>query len=517
MSLHLLKEVIKMQEERQAVWNQRIIIEKSQKGLRNNQLPAIPEEFTNYSKKMFEKIKNSKRTEKPNIPELGELEVLRHYTRLSQMNYGVQLGFYPLGSCTMKYNPIINDKIASLDHAALVHPDQPIDTVQGSLQILYEMQQWFSDIFGLSGVTLQPAAGAAGEYTGILIIRAFHKKNGEDQQRREIIVPDSAHGTNPATAAMAGYRVVVVPSDNKGLVDLDALKAAVGPQTAGFMLTNPSTLGVFESNIEEIVKIIHDAGGLCYYDGANLNAIMGICRPGDMGFDISHSNLHKTFSTPHGGGGPGAGPVMVREDLIPFLPRPIVSFKDGKYYLDNEMPDSIGKVKGYFGNFGVIIRAYVYIYMMGWEGLQGAAKNAVLNANYLANKVAKIKGLKIPYRHPETGLVKHEFVASADPMKNDTGVTTLEISKRLLDFNLHPPTVYFPLVVHEALMVEPTETEPKHNLDRFAAALEQISQEAYTNPELVKSAPHNTPIGRIDEVKAVKKPVLSFRMKETTK
>ncbi|MHA2363431.1 MAG: aminomethyl-transferring glycine dehydrogenase subunit GcvPB [Candidatus Hodarchaeales archaeon] len=501
-----------MDNDQQAIWNQPIIFKKGQKGLRNFQLPKVPDEIKNYSDTQLQKITKMRRKSNLNLPELGELEVLRHYTRLSQMNFGVQTGFYPLGSCTMKYNPIINEKIASSHKITLTHPDQPVETIQGCLQIIYELQEWLADIYGLPGVTLQPAAGAAGEYTGILIIRAFHKANGENLQRREIIVPDSAHGTNPASAGMAGYRVIVIPSTTEGLVDIEALKTAVGPQTAGFMFTNPSTLGIFESNIKEITAIIHESGGLCYYDGANLNAIVGISRPGDMNFDVSHSNLHKTFSTPHGGGGPGAGAVAVRKDLIPFLPKPNVIKKDNKYCLDFDVPNSIGKVKAYLGNFSVLVRAYVYIYMMGWEGLQAAAKDAVLNANYMANQIEKIKGFSVPFKHPGTGLVKHEFVASGEKLKKDTSISALDVSKRLLDHYLHPPTIYFPMIVSEALMIEPTETEPKENLDKYINALQNISNEAYNDPDIIHKAPHNMSVGRIDDVRAARKPALSYRM-----
>ncbi|OLS28125.1 MAG: putative glycine dehydrogenase (decarboxylating) subunit 2 [Candidatus Heimdallarchaeota archaeon LC_3] len=500
--------------EQQAIWNEPVIFEKGQKGLRNNQIPNLPEELINHVNKQLERIGRIKRLTKLNLPEIGELEVLRHYTRLSQMTFGVTSGFYPLGSCTMKYNPIINDKIASSHKIGLTHPDQPVETIQGSLQIIYELQQYIAEIFGLPGVTVQPAAGAAGEYTGLLVIRAYHKKNGENKERREIIIPDSAHGTNFASAAMAGYKVVIIPSTKEGLVNLDALRAAVGPKTAGFMLTNPSTLGIFEYHIKEITTIIHEAGGLCYYDGANLNAIVAISRPGDMLFDVAHSNLHKTFSTPHGGGGPGAGVVAVREDLIPFLPKPAIIKRDGQYLLDYDRKDSIGKVKAYLGNFGVLVRAYVYIFMMGWEGLQAAASHAVLNANYMAHFVEKIKGITIPYKDVKTGLIKHEFVASAEKLKKETGISTLDVSKRLIDFNVHPPTIYFPMIVPEALMVEPTETEPKENLDRFINALENISKEAFENPEIIKNAPHNMSVGRIDDVLAARNPKLSQRMKK---
>ncbi|MFW9927827.1 MAG: aminomethyl-transferring glycine dehydrogenase subunit GcvPB [Candidatus Thorarchaeota archaeon] len=502
-----------MTEDRQAIWNQPIIFKKGQKGLKNAQIPEVPSEFLPFINSQKGKLSKLSRKSELSLPELGELEVLRHYTRLSQMNFGVSTGFYPLGSCTMKYNPLINDKIASSHKIGLMHPDQPIETSQGCLQIIYELQEQIALLFGLDAATVQPAAGAAGEYTGLLIIKAYHKKNGEDNQRREIIIPDSAHGTNFASAAMAGYTVVTIPSASDGTVDLEALKVATGPQTAGFMLTNPSTLGIFDRNIKEITTIIHNAGGLCYYDGANLNAIVGISRPGDMFFDVAHSNLHKTFSTPHGGGGPGAGVVSVRKDLIPFLPKPIIAKKDGYYSLDYDRPESIGKVKAYFGNFGVLVRAYAYIHMMGWEGLQAAARHAVLNANYLAHSVHKIKGFTIPYKDQKTGLIKHEFVASAEMLKHETGISALDISKRLLDFFMHPPTIYFPMIVPEALMIEPTETETKETLDNYIIALKQISNESYSNPDIIKASPHNMSVGRIDDVQAARKPILSERMR----
>jgi glycine dehydrogenase subunit 2 len=501
-----------MSSKKQAIWNEETIFStaSTSKGLRTS-LILRDTEFTNKGSELLNSLGDLKRKVKPKLPELSELDVLRHYTRLSQMNYSIQTGFYPLGSCTMKYNPIINDKSANLSGFSHTHPEQPQETVQGNLELLYELEQWLGAILGFEGVTLQPAAGAHGEYTGVLMIKAYHEKNGQPN-RNEILIPDSAHGTNPASAALAGFKIISIPSAEDGTVNVEALQAAVGPNTAGLMMTNPNTLGIFEHNIEQVVKIVHDAGGLVYYDGANLNAIVGITRPGDMGFDVSHINLHKSFSTPHGGGGPGSGVVAVNEKLVPFLPIPRIKFDGQKYTWNNNFPDSIGKVKAYIGNFGVLVRAYTYIYTLGFEGLQALAKHAVLNANYMAKKVEAIKGLSIPYKG-FNGLVKHEFVASADKMKRDTGVSTLDISKRLLDFMVHPPTIYFPLIVPEAMMIEPTETESKDSCDEYISVLEKISNEAYTDPEIVKQAPTNTSTTRIDDVRAARNPILSEKMK----
>lgn len=446
-----------------------------------------------------------RRREMPLLPQMTEGDVIRHFTRLSRLNYGVDTGFYPLGSCTMKYNPKINEDAANLPGFRNIHPYQPEDTVQGALCIMHETQKALAEIAGMDHVTLQPAAGAHGEFTGLMIIMAYHAHNGQ-HKRTKVIVPDSSHGTNPATAALCGCSVVQIPSNSTGGVDLNSLHAAVGEDTAALMLTNPSTLGLFETQIEEITSIVHDAGGLVYYDGANMNAIMGYARPGDMGFDVIHFNLHKTFSTPHGGGGPGSGPVGVKKELRDFLPKPITNYDMSKdrYYLDYDLPYSIGKVKSFYGNFGVIVKAYAYILRMGGDGLKAASEKAVLNANYL------MAILSDAYYQPFPGPCKHEFIITPQPFKN-TGIRTMDVAKRLIDYGFHPPTVYFPLIVEEALMIEPTETENKETLDEFAKALHKIAEEARDNPEILHTAPHNTPVSRLDEVAAARKPVLRWK------
>lgn len=436
------------------------------------------------------------------FPEVNEVEVIRHYTNLSNKNYGLDTGFYPLGSCTMKYNPKINEDTTRYDGFANIHPYQREDCVQGALQLMYELDKSLAEIAGMDKMSLQPAAGAHGELTGIMVIKAYHEKNG-DFKRNKIIVPDSAHGTNPATAAMAGYKIVEVKSTKNGLVDVEALKAVVGEDTAGLMLTNPNTLGIFEKDIKEIAKIVHDAGGQLYYDGANANAILGHARPGDMGFDVVHFNLHKTFSTPHGGGGPGSGPIGVKKHLEEFLPVPVVR-KDGeRYYLDYNVPFTIGKVKDFFGHFGILVRAYTYILTMGSDGLKKASEIAVLNANYMASK------LKEHYYLPIDTIFKHEFVLGG--LKDTLSeVSTLDIAKRLLDLGYHPPTVYFPLIINQAIMIEPTETESKETLDEFIEAMIQIAREAEEDPQILKEAPHNTVVSRPDETKAARNPVLKY-------
>jgi glycine dehydrogenase subunit 2 len=446
------------------------------------------------------------------LPELSEVEVVRHFIRLSQMNYGVDSGFYPLGSCTMKYNPKINESLVGLRSFSMLHPYQDESTVQGILEILYRLERWLAELTGTHEVCLQPAAGAHGEFLGTLLMRAYHRLNDEGEKRKEVIVPDSAHGTNPASAAMAGFNVVVVKSNGDGCVDLKALETAVSERTAGLMLTNPNTLGLFERNIEEVAKTIHEVGGLLYYDGANLNPLLGKARPGDMGFDIVHINIHKTFSTPHGGGGPGAGPVGVCEELAKFLPVPRITCDGKRYHLDYDKPQSTGKIRSFYGNTAVLLRAYAYILSLGLEGLKEVAEVSVLNANYLMKKLKGIKGLALPYNTQKPR--KHECVFSAKPLKNDTGVTALHIAKRLLDYGLHPPTIYFPQIVDEALMIEPTETFEKEELDRFADAMQKICEEAYTNPEAVLKAPYNASISRLDEVKAShpRTMTLSWRM-----
>lgn len=439
----------------------------------------------------------------PGLPEVSEPDVIRHFTRLSHRNHGVDSGFYPLGSCTMKYNPKINEDISRLPGFAELHPYQDSAGTQGALQLLYEMEKFLCEIGGMDRFTLQPAAGAHGELTGILIIRAYHEHRGE--KRRVVLVPDSAHGTNPATAALAGYEVRSVPSNARGGVDVEALRKMVDRDVAALMLTNPNTLGLFDENILEIARIVHAAGGLLYYDGANANAILGYARPGDMGFDVVHFNLHKTFATPHGGGGPGSGPVGVKRDLAPFLPVPTVEYDGETYRFDYNRPLSIGKVKGFYGNFGVIVKAYSYIRAMGAEGLKRVSEDAVLNANYV------LAGVKRAYDLPYNRTCMHEFVVSARGIKERTGVRTLDIAKALLDYGVHPPTVYFPLIVEEALMIEPTETESVETLDQFIEALNAIAERAHRDPESVKGAPRFTPVGRLDEATAARKPDLRWR------
>jgi glycine dehydrogenase subunit 2 len=438
------------------------------------------------------------RKNRPNIPRLCERDLVKHFTQLSQMNFGVDSGFYPLGSCTMKYNPKINDEMAGLPTSAMMHPHQPDSLAQGTLQIMYELQEMLAHITGMKAVSLQPAAGAHGEFTGMLIARAYHESRGE--KRDQVVLPDTSHGTNPASAAMAGYDIITIPSKN-GRVDLDALAAAVSERTAAFMLTNPNTLGIFESDVKEIARIVHGAGGLLYYDGANFNAIMGKTNPGKMGFDIVHLNLHKTLSTPHGGGGPGAGPVGVVERLQEFLPVPMVAKKGEEYYLDYDMPKSIGKVHGFHGNWGVLLRAYTYILSQGGDGLTEVTERAVLNSNYMRMKVEKF--LDVPY----PGLRGHEFVASGASLKAK-GIRTLDVAKRLIDHGYHPPTIYFPLIVDEAIMIEPTETESKSTLDGFVAALETVVNEP---AEVLHDAPSCASVRRLNETDAAKNLLLSYR------
>ncbi|MBE3575614.1 MAG: aminomethyl-transferring glycine dehydrogenase subunit GcvPB [Firmicutes bacterium] len=439
----------------------------------------------------------------PRLPEVAEVDLVRHYVRLSQRNHGVDVGFYPLGSCTMKYNPKVNEDAARLEGFSQIHPYQPEETVQGALELMYRLEDYLCEITGMDRFTLQPAAGAHGELTGLLIIRAYLADRGELGHRNKVIVPDSAHGTNPASAAVAGFQVVTVPSDARGGVDVEALRRVAGHDTAALMLTNPNTLGLFDENIVAISRIIHEAGGLVYYDGANLNAIMGYSRPGDMGFDAVHVNLHKTFSTPHGGGGPGAGPVGVKQFLAPYLPLPLVKREGGRYHLDWDAPKSIGRMREFSGSFGVLLRAYAYIRAMGPDGLKQASTDAVLNANYL---LALLRPLfDVPYDRP----CKHEFVVSGKNLK-EYGIRTLDVAKRLLDYGFHAPTVYFPLIVEEALMVEPTETESEQTLRAFAQALAQIVEEARTDPEILRSAPHTLPVGRLDEAGAARHPVLRW-------
>lgn len=447
------------------------------------------------------------RQTKAELPEISELDLMRHYTELSNKNHGVDSGFYPLGSCTMKYNPKINEKVARMPGFANSHPEQNDKAIQGSLEIAYDMQEHLKEITGMDEITLQPAAGAQGEWTALMMIKAFHEANG-DHKRTKVIVPDSAHGTNPASAVVAGFEAVTVKSNEKGLVDIDHLKTLVGDDTAAIMLTNPNTLGLFEEDIIEIRDTVHDAGGKLYYDGANLNAIMAKVRPGDMGFDAVHLNLHKTFTGPHGGGGPGSGPIGVKSELAKFLPKPlIVKDDDDTFRVEHNVPDSIGRVKPFYGNFGIFLRAYTYIRTMGPDGLKEVSENAVLNANYMMRRLEGT--FELPYKQH----CKHEFVISGSRQKK-MGVRTLDMAKRLLDFGYHPPTIYFPLNVEECMMIEPTETESKETLDGFVDTLIHISKEAEENPDIVLEAPHTTIIGRLDETLAARKPVLKFQREE---
>ena len=441
------------------------------------------------------------RTEAPGLPEVSELQVVRHYTRLSQKNFSIDTQFYPLGSCTMKYNPRACNSLAMLPGMLARHPLGPVTMGQGFMACMYELQEMLKEVTGMPAVSLTPAAGAQGEFTGVAMIRAYHDANG-DTERNEILVPDAAHGTNPATATMCGYKVHEIPTDREGDVDLEALKAAVGPHTAGIMLTNPSTLGVFERRIEEIAAVIHEAGGLLYYDGANLNAILGKVRPGDMGFDVIHMNLHKTFSTPHGGGGPGAGPVGVNKRLEPFLPVPIVGFDGDEYHWITEetRPQSIGRLSAFMGNAGVLLRAYVYARMLGREGMHRVADFATLNANYLMVRLSEA-GFDVAFPGRRA---THEFIVTLKRQKEELGVTAMDFAKRLLDYNMHAPTTYFPLLVPECLLIEPTETETREELDAFVDAMVSILREAETDAELLHEAPHTQPVRRLDEVRAAK-------------
>jgi glycine dehydrogenase subunit 2 len=486
---------------RQADWEEPLVFELSHEGRYGFHPPEVEEEIRD--KINVERLipKKIARAMPAGLPEVSEMEILRHYIHLSQMNYGVNSGLiYPLGSCTMKYNPIINEVLAGHPMLTGAHPDQDTSTVQGILEFLYKLKQGYLSVTGMDDATLQPAAGAHGEWTGIMLIRAYHHEHGDLAQRTEIIVPDSAHGTNPASAAMAGFKIIEVPSGPDGCISLDALRAVVGPQTAGLMLTNPNTLGLFDHQIAEIAEIIHKAGGLMYYDGANLNAIMGKCRPGDMGFDVVHVNLHKTFSTPHGGGGPGSGPVGCKSILAKYLPVPDIVYKEGKYSLSYNKPQSIGKVHGYYGNVNVMLKAYTYMLTMGPNGLKEASELSVLNANYIARKLKDTKGLSLPFA-PEKPRM-HEVALSAQKLNEDTSVRSLNLAKNLLDYGLHAPTIYFPLIVPEALMVEPTETEPVEALDDFIDVVKKTCEVAYTNPQEALKAPVNTVVGKLDEAKA---------------
>jgi glycine dehydrogenase subunit 2 len=439
----------------------------------------------------------------PDLPEANELEVVRHFVRMSQRNFGIDVGFYPLGSCTMKYNPKINEELARLPGIAAIHPYQDEEECQGALELLYRLERLLCEIGGMDHATLQPSAGAQGEFTGLLIARAHFKRLGQ-AQRDTVITPTSAHGTNPATAARCGFRIVEIPSNERGRVDMAALRKVASDRTAAIMLTNPNTLGLFEDEIVEIAEVVHGVGGLLYCDGANMNAILGHARPGDMGFDVMHFNLHKTFSTPHGGGGPGAGPVAVKAFLADYLPVPVVEATREGYRLKEDRPHSIGKVHGFLGNFGILARAYAYIRTLGDRGLTEASTRAVLNANYLAHL------LREEYLFPYGERCMHEFVLSAERQKA-AGCSALDVAKRLMDFGFYPPTIYFPMIVKEAMMIEPTETETPETLDRFAQAMRQIAAEVREQPELVHEAPHVTPVGRLDEAAAARRPDLVFR------
>jgi glycine dehydrogenase subunit 2 len=439
--------------------------------------------------------------EELNLPEISELELVRHYVHLSQKNYSIDTNFYPLGSCTMKYNPKVHEAAAALEGFARSHPLQPENLAQGNLEVMYRLQEALKEIAGFAGVSLQPAAGAHGEFAGVLMMRAYHLSRG-DTKRTRMLIPNSAHGTNPASVAMSGFEAVEIPSDERGNVDLAALREVCGETVVGLMLTNPNTLGLFEEHIEDVVATIHDCGGLMYGDGANLNALMGVARPGDLGFDVMHFNLHKTFTTPHGGGGPGSGPVGASERLAPFLPGPIVTIGDNGEYQFAMPEQSIGRLKAFHGNYGMFVRALTYIAMLGEAGLREVSLNAVLNANYLKAKLEKV----YPVKYNRTCM--HEFVAMGDIAP---GVRTMDIAKRLIDYGIHPPTVYFPLIVHEALMIEPTETESKETLDKFVEAMLAIAEEARRDADVLHGAPYTAPVSRLDEVGAARKPVLCFR------
>jgi glycine dehydrogenase subunit 2 len=474
----------------------KLIYEKSQPGRRGIGVPSTDLPVPELPAEL-------RRATPPRLPELAEPEVLRHFTELSTRNFGIDTGFYPLGSCTMKYNPRINERVVGLPGFANLHPLADDDAVQGALELEWELQEILREVTGLDAVSLQPAAGSQGELTGLLLFRAYFAARGEGDQRRKIVIPDTAHGTNPASVTMAGYELTGVKTDARGNIDVEDLRGKVDEQTAGLMLTNPSTLGLFDENIEEIRDIFHGAGALMYYDGANLNAVCGISRPGDMGFDVVHINLHKTFSQPHGGGGPGGGPIAVRAALEPFLPVPVV-VRDGEAFrLEYDRPQSIGRVRAFTGPFGVFVRSYAFMRAWG-PALREMSEVAVLNANYMLAR------LKDAYQLPFDRLCMHEFVLSARNLKREHGITAFDVAKRLMDYGFHPPTVYFPLVVPEALMVEPTETEAKETLDAFCDALIAIAQEAADQPELIREAPHNRPVRRLDEARAVKQPIVKY-------
>ena len=482
----------------QASWDEPLIIERSQPG-KIGHITRFPSEIEARKVGDEENVPRSlQRHGLPPLPEVSEPEVIRHYVRLSQENFSPDLGIYPLGSCTMKYNPKSSELVVQTSKLEKLHPEQDESTVQGILALLYHLERSLAEITGMSRMSLQPAAGAHGEYLGCLITRAYHKSRHQLEQRNEMIVPDSAHGTNPASAAMAGFKVVVVQSNADGMVDLDALAKLVGPNTAGLMITNPNTLGIFEKNILEIAGMVHSAGGLLYYDGANFNPLLGKVRPGDMGFDILHLNLHKTFATPHGGGGPGAGPVGVSRELERYLPVPLVAFDGKKYFYDFDVPETVGKIRAFHGNIGILARAYAYILNLGAPGLKLVAETAVLNTNYVLTKILRTGGYDFPFSKDR----KHEFVLSSKSLTASTGVRALDVAKRMLDSGVHAPTAYFPQIVEEALMVEIPETESLQDLDQLAGVMAQVYREAQKDPDLVKSAPYSTSVSRIDDVKA---------------
>lgn len=472
---------------------EKLIFEKSVTGRRGATFPI--EEIKNTSVDQFLPKRFQRESPLP-LPEISENELMRHYTRLSHQSYGVDTGFYPLGSCTMKYNPKIHEDVARFPGFAQIHPLQPAETVQGALALLYELEQILAEIAGMTRISLQPAAGAQGELTGMLITRAYHQKQG--RQRKNVVIPDSAHGTNPASAALAGYTIQTVRSNAQGLIDIDDLAKVIDSETAAFMLTNPNTLGLFEREIGKIARIVHDAGALMYLDGANLNALLGLTRPGDMGFDIVHFNLHKTFSTPHGGGGPGAGPVGVAAPLVPYLPSPMVEKGEKGYFLDANRPQSVGRIHGFYGNYGMLVRAYTYIRRLGAAGLSAISRNAIINANYLKKQLEG--NYPVPFARP----CMHEFVLSAKKFR-EKGVHAWDIAKRLIDYGFYPPTVNFPLIVEEALMIETPESEPRETLDLFAKAMLEIRKEIDQEPAKVIGAPHTRPVGRMDEVQAAKR------------
>lgn len=473
----------------------KLLFELSRDNRKMDLIPPCEVETVQYDESLL-------RQDKLNLPQVSEVDLSRHYTELAKQAHGVNDGFYPLGSCTMKYNPRIDEEAASQPGFTQIHPLQPLSTVQGALEVMYQCKQLLMEITGMDDMTFQPAAGAHGEYTGLLLIRKYHQARG-DEKRVNIIVPDSAHGTNPASASMAGFKVINVPSNDKGGVDLEALRNAVGEDTAGLMLTNPNTLGLFDPNILEITRIVHEAGGLCYYDGANMNAIMGTVRPGDMGFDCIHLNLHKTFGTPHGGGGPGSGPVGCKEFLKEYLPLGVVD-KNMSGYGFIQPSDTMGMVRSFYGNFLVVVKALTYIKSLGKEGIKEASSNAVLNANYLMNR------LKGYYDVAYDEICMHEFVLSLDGLKHETGVSAMDIAKGSLDYGIHPPTMYFPLIVHEALMLEPTETESRETLDEAAEIFIKLRELAKEEPQYLHDAPHNCLISRPDEVEAARKPILRY-------